>query len=134
MISCFRMLCLGREQRTPLGTRWPGRGTWVDKDLALQLQLLQLKKIYMYITDASSCTYNLLIINNIYSIKDKLGSAFENNCNAVTVTLGHSAVYQWNTILPYLTITVITVIKTYNTCNTFPSKYYINNWYISSYK
>lgn len=47
----------------------------------------------MYITDASSCTYNLLIINNIYSIKDKLGSAFENNCNAVTVTLGHSLIH-----------------------------------------
>ncbi len=47
----------------------------------------------MYITDASFCTYNLLIINNIYSIRDKLGSTFENNCNAVTVTLGHSLIH-----------------------------------------
>ena len=46
----------------------------------------------MYITDASSFTYNLLIINNIYNIRDELGSAFDNNCNAVTVTLGHSLI------------------------------------------
>ena len=47
----------------------------------------------MYITDASSFTYNLLIINNIYNIRDELGSAFDNNCNAVTVTLGHSLIH-----------------------------------------
>ena len=47
----------------------------------------------MHIHNASPITYNYLIINNIYniySIKEELGSAFKNNCNAVTVTLAHS--------------------------------------------
>ena len=47
----------------------------------------------MHIHNASPFTYNYLIINNIYniySIKEELGSAFKNNCNAVTVTLAHS--------------------------------------------
>ena len=51
------------------------------------------KKGTMYIANASSFTYNYLIINNIYniySIKEELGGAFKNNCDSVTVTLAHS--------------------------------------------
>ena len=47
----------------------------------------------MYIANASSFTYNYLIINtiyNIYSIRYELRDTFKNNCNAVTVTLAHS--------------------------------------------